>query len=841
LNCLFFLDINNPVWHKDWMDSMSPETISFLEIFSLSLLVIISGLLLLALSAYALVRYWQKRTQVDLDQARKHLRTLTSQSKTHNLIGQDYSPADPPPFGSLAAEFATQLIELNAQLEQLHRLYAGIQNDFRSAQAKEWITWVRMPYDWYLMRNKIHNLYEKQFEVEQFLKDTQDLVETIHQQGWNVALQARELLADNQTVVQILSWLQKSDLRDPYLDLSLEDARECDEWLSTRIPIYFLSGDQSGVLAEADKESISQVYKMLSQARPAVEELVTKAKSWEAQYNALNSAINDLVSNFRLLSPIFSELESNPINPLQWDQSRQVMAGLRVQIEGLSTTNRTRTIEQMSTDLETARELSIRQSQLSSHSQEIKRQYHDLLELINNPEIRQGQAWIRQAQKTVEQMQEYSPENWDRSDAVAKLADDLKFLGEEQREIDISDPSTPVLETKLPQLLEQAKSLGSLHQALRQRVASAQARHGEIKEAERASRETLSAGRALLNQAASVAGSNPHLSKAASLEIKQLRESVEQMIAEFDQPQDGNIDKKASKSMALIKKAEAAATRWLDQLSQSLSEKIATLDNMMVSLQDIANLEDPAVVESNKLLSQVSLPDLSKRGTAKSLTFSESIAELKKRNEEWQRCIAASRALEDIEGPVLERFSQAEEHRSQASEWLNRAVTIIPEGRSWPATTQILTSERQQFDLLDEELHLLKGKPFKAIDLVSRLSDLSSKFMALAVKLKQSVENAQQDHNRINELEGRFEESCQLWQDQMRKYSDHLRTRESISKLLKEAEKEIIAIRQRYKREGLSYQQVLQHLRSLCQKIDSAVAVYDENHVIDINGELQAQ
>ena len=819
---------------------MSPETISFLEIFGLSLLVFLAGLLILALGAFALVRYWQKRTQEELELIRKQLRQLSSQSNALNAINQDYTPSDPDPFGSLAAELVRRINELDAHLQQLHKLYAGIQDDIRSILAEEWVNRLRMPYDWYLIRQKIQGLHKKLTQAEQILETTGETLETIHQQGWEIALQARQVLADNQAVVSILTGLHSSDIRDPNLDASLADARECEQWLNTRIPVYYLIGDQSGVLAEADKESISQVHKILSQARPGVDELMTKAKSWETQYAALNAAISELVSGFRELSPDLGELESNPINPLEWDQSRQVLAGLRVQIEGLSAVNRTRTIEQISSDLETASELSTRLSQLATHCRQVKSQYHELLEMIDIPEIRQGEAWIRQAQKTVEQMQEYSPENWDRSDAVDKLAGDLQLLSEQHRTVGLSDPSFPVIETRLHQLLEKAYTLSKLHQSLRQRVTSAQARHGEIKTTERSSRETLSAMRALLNQAASLAASNPYLSKSATSEIKQLRESVEQMIAEFDRPHEGNVDKKAHKSGALVKKIEGAAARWLELITQNLNEKVATLDKRTALLRDIAQLDDPAMLESIKILSQINMVDLAKRGPVRSLTLPEAITEMKKRNEEWQLSIAASRALEDIQGPVLERYTQAEQHRSQTSEWLNRAITLIPEGRGWPATTQLLTSERQQFDTLDEQWHSLRDKPIKAIDLVSALSDLGGKYQALAAKLKQAVETAQQDQNRIKELEARFAESCQLWQYQMQEYSDNLLTRESISKLLQEAEKELDAIRQRYQRDRLPYHQVLQQLRSLCQKIDSAEAAYDENNVIDINGEIQA-
>jgi hypothetical protein len=55
-----------------------------------------------------------------------------------------------------------------------------------------------------------------------------------------------------------------------------------------------------------------------------------------------------------------------------------------------------------------------------------------------------------------------------------------------------------------------------------------------------------------------------------------------------------------------------------------------------------------------------------------------------------------------------------------------------------------------------------------------------------------------------------------------------------------EANAELEGIQRRYLREGIPYHQVLQQLRSLCQKLDSAEAPYDQNHIIDINGDMQA-
>ena len=818
---------------------MSTQTISFLQTFGLTLLVMIAGLLILALGAFLFVRHWQKRTREDLDQIRKLLRELTSQYNSLNVATQEYTPSDAAPFGALAAELVRQQNALDAILQQLHKRYAGIQEDVRNIDPKEWTGWVRLPYEWFSIRQRVQDLRKQEQQAGYTLEEARKTIQKINEQGWEVAIQARQVLADNRALVSILSGLYNADIRDPDLETSLKDARECEDWLSTRVPVYFLSGDQASVLAEADKESVTQVFSMVLQARAGVDELMSKAKSWETGFNSLTRTIADLVSGYRELSPQFSELESNPVNPIEWDQSRQVLAGLRFQIEGLSASNRTRTTEQVAADLETAIELSQRQNQLGIHFEQVKKQYQQLLELIDQPEIRQAEAWIRQAQKSVEQMQEYSPENWDRSDAVEELAEDLKQLKERYRAVGLSDPTATVKETELPQLLEHAHALSQQFQALSLRTSSAQARHGEIKQTEREAREKLSTVRALLNQAASLASSNPELSKTATPEIKQLRESVEQTASEFDRPDEGDIDKKSHRCTSLIKKVEGAATRWLDQITQNLHEKVTVLDQATIQLQEIARLDDPAILEARRLLSRVNVVELSAKSPSKSFTFAETIAEMKKRNDEWQLCIAASRMLEEIRAPVIERYSQAEQYRTQASQWLNQAVALIPEGREWPATSQRLTSERQQFYSLEEQWHSLKDKSIKAIDLVSALADLGSKYQGLSAKLGQTVETAQQDQNRIKELEDRFEESCKLWEYQIRANAGNALVRDSITVLLNDAEIELEAIRRRYQRDGLPYNQVLQQLRSLCQKVDSAEAEYDQSHVIDINGELQ--
>jgi hypothetical protein len=166
----------------------------------------------------------------------------------------------------------------DVQLKDMHKHYAEIRDDISSIHTNDWLNMARLPYEWYRVRQKVGAFHKKQQQVEQTFVAAEAIVSKLEKQGWDVAFQARQVLADNQAVVSILTGLYNSEIKDQTLDSSLTDARECEQWLSTRIPVYFLSGDEQAVLSQADKASISQVHTMVSQARPGVEELLTKRK-----------------------------------------------------------------------------------------------------------------------------------------------------------------------------------------------------------------------------------------------------------------------------------------------------------------------------------------------------------------------------------------------------------------------------------------------------------------------------------------------------------------------------------------------------------------------------------
>ncbi len=299
--------------------------------------------------------------------------------------------------------------------------------------------------------------------------------------------------------------------------------------------------------------------------------------------------------------------------------------------------------------------------------------------------------------------------------------------------------------------------------------------------------------------------------------------------------------------------------RWLERLETDLDLRRETLAKKLAALQAIAPLEDAAVAEGQKLAPPAAEPpagrkgrrssrkkdaeaaksNVAERGTRRTATaLSGVVTAIKRSSEEWQRCLAAQRALEDLEGPVLERYQNAEGQRTEARRLVKRALELIPEQRSWPPTGQTLGGERGQLDSLEKQWSVLQSTPTRAIQVVSKLGSLSEQYSTLAGRIRQIVERAEQEQKKINELEAHLEESKQIWNELRDANPENGVMRSEINILTQETDQDLEALRQRYLTSNIPYNQILQNVRALCQKLDSAQIEVGDGRLVDINGDV---
>lgn len=815
-------------------------------------------ILAIALVLYLVVLFWEKKTTEDLTKARSQQRYLHGKMiRIRENLGS-YSPDDPEPFGSMAANILRKLTEIDDSLRVLYDRYLHHKETIRGLNWRDIRSIINMPVTWYTLQKGASSLVAEQRLVEEKLEETRLLLDKMESQGVDVAQLTRQIYEEDQSALKVLTRLKSAELQDPNLDSTYQAAREWEQKLNAQVPVYFMSVDETTIKEKADKATIAKVYRIIDEARPEISKIVKNSHDWERQYDALDKALETLTECYRSLAEKFSELESLPTYPIDWDLSRSKLSKVRQQIEILGSIKKIRNLDNLNKDLDQANHLYPQLQEIFEHCNQSEEKRKEIETLLTNPDIQKGDEWVRKVQKFADQVQKYDPENWARSDGAARLNEDLNSLFERQDRLHIKHTQTPIKESEIEFLLEDLRQLASLHQALRPRVASIQTRLKDIQETEKNSKELLGRSRSILNQAAALIGSNTYLSGTAGAEVEQMQEDLEELADDLDQPGTGTIEKKAQHANALSRKIEQASNRWLEKLEEGLEIKKKILAEKLDLVTVIAPLDEPAFAEAERLLARDALPPGAKRSNLltglpftekissevkrrhrEQLSLADAVAELKHKNDEWQKSISVTRAVEDIERPLLERYHTAEQHAEEAREQLQLAMNVISEDRTWPPTTMRLTNEIHQFEDLEKRWENLKVDSCRAMQLISKISDLSEGYQELAGRITQILEKAQDEQRKALDYERRLGESMRMWQYQMQSYANNVAARDEIQNLLADAEMEADEIRQKYLRGVIPFIHVLQNFRLLCQKVEGAQVPLEGDQLIDINGVIQ--
>jgi hypothetical protein len=813
--------------------------------------------ILLAGGLYLLIRYWQGSTKTGLKQIRSELRILqTRVDKTRQELSP-YSTEDPEPYGSQVVTTLSQIEFVEDKLKELYNDYVGIHENIHRINWENIKSAARMPYHWYFLHQEAGRLDLACDEMEQKIDQALDSISSLNNQAWETARRTRHTMQNILTALRVLGDLRAANLVDSNLDQTFLETQIWEQRLNSEVPVYFISADEATVLEKAGKNTVARVHVILDEADPALNNILEKASNWTKQYKVLDESLADLTAGYRALAEEFGVLESVDELPVTWNKSREHLAGLRNQIESLGSLKKSRTFDQVGKDLSVASRALSRLQELSVVYENISAQRQELVEIVKNTDLQHGEEWGKKAQKMASQVAIYDPENWPKSEGANRIKDELENLMEHQRKVPVNDIASPLNESEIPVLLENGRELSKLHKELRPRVASIQTRLAALQETERNIKDQINRMRALLNQANSLSGSNTYLTEYMGEDVGKLREELEDISEDLDHPEDGQLDKKAQRVNALLRKVDQSGQKWLDKFLVELDTKKDLLANKVGLLNKIAALDDPVIEEAMGLIGDIpaspeppksklirGLPFTNGRSERKSrpktqLSFPEVVKALKHYNDDWQRCIAVTRAIEDLEGPVLERYARAEEQAEHTREQLEKAMTIIPEERAWPPTTQYVSNEKRAYAALEKKWESLRTEPIRAIQLVSKLGELAEEYRQLEVKVGDILERAEMEQHRVLELERRLAESSMLWQYQMQAYGGNLYTKEDIQALLDEAEQETDAIRKGYLRGSVPYNQVLHGLRGLCQHLESSLAAVDDRQSIDINGVVQ--
>lgn len=598
-----------------------------------------------------------------------------------------------------------------------------------------------------------------------------------------------------------------------------------------------ISNNLHATLARLEAESIPAVTAEAGRVLKTAQEMEEQLKDLRQQQAALEQILPELNAGLQRLSEQLSTLGTQATHPVVWEQSRVQLTRLSRQAAALEKNNRQRTAEQLSQDLENARQLNLQCQELEKHCQQIAQQHAEIVSLLTSPELSQSQEWLPAALQLTAQVEQYSPENWPRTDGVKNLPDELQAFEEGLHILEVNNPARPIPEAEAAQRARDLRELAQFSKRLHQRVGNIHTRLAEIRSAEEQAQAQLDGARKAINQIALLVRSNTFLSGIAAHELQRIQSSLQQASSELEQHAQGSIEKKVRNAGSLAGRVEQAANGWLEQLNREVEAEVKSLSGSVTNLSSIAMLDEPALAEARRLLTSGQNMAGSSSGQKPRVPLDEIVLELKRRSDFWQACTAAVRAIEDLETPILESYESASEYRTAARELLGE--TSLARGkRTWPPVSAAPDAERQEFARLEEQWEGVKRQTIKAIALVSTLSNLASKYQSVALRAQQAAERAAHEQAEIEGLETEIENLAQRWQGQWRNYRNNPLATDEIRKLLGEIEREREQVKQSYRQGALNYRQVQQALLTLRRKARHSQVAIDDDNVVDVDGRI---
>lgn len=803
----------------------------------LGLLPFILGLV--GFGLYLFVDSIEKRAITELSELRSSIRVLQNESLRLRKLSRLFSPEDDEPFGALAENFNNTLFSLEHSIRKLYEEYSLLhQKGNKIKKIPHWKLWI-LPYRWFSLDQELRMLLQHVSRVQIEYRNSLEISEKIQNLEIELALECKKTIESLQEALYIY--------RDLSLQLKgktfLEAGRQLEEWestLKTQIPVSFLVVDKSYELNVERKNFITQIHRVLKPAAEEVYRLYTKLRGWQSDLVFISSSTVSLEKKQQQIGELMSALEKRTVSPIEWQESRIIFNEIEAELLDLNSKMDLLFAEELRRFSSLVKHLTAKQLELENHCLKIQTDYLDLIRIWSSVEIQQGAVWAHHTKRILDDATTNAKENWKSVVDLDEFRLKLQELDRLQKILFPRDPSLAIRESDLPLILADSRRLYDLHLRLRPEQEKIVSRLKEIQRLIDEVSEKISRAKIVMSKTLPIIASNPLLNKISGNVPIKLQENLERIACEIDLPEKGLVEEKVQKFIDWKSKSEIAFSKWLEALSKDIEERMKSLEEKFQSLGNFINLEGMAITETREILKQAEKGEkgspLTRPGDEPLLVIAKS---LWSKNDLWQRLVSAGRALEDIAGPVLERYQKAEKSRQSALRQLEIAKELIPEEPGWPPTTINLNNERRQVESLNSAWEALKTEHLQAIQLVGKLSDLSEQYQRLATQLQHAIEKARQEQDRIKDCERRLLESKRFWLEVVAKYPEYKSLKGDAEKLLLEIDQEYEAIKRRSVHGGLPYNQVLQNMRSLIRKINDAVIPVSGNQVVDINSDLQ--
>ena len=554
------------------------------------------------------------------------------------------------------------------------------------------------------------------------------------------------------------------------------------------------------------------------------------------QLTALETVLNELSVGLKALALQVASLRTRTDYPVIWKNTGDILAGLNRELNAIGAASRPREPEEMRRDLTRAARLNTRHRELARHCQQIEEAHTEWVELLEGPQLSRVDAWLEATRTTLKGVSNYAPANWPSADGVVELPAEVEDLAREVGRLVPADRQTTIAETELDSRMEDTRQLVMRLDELMAHIEKVRQRYTDVRETERLAVENLQNARVAFNQIQYIIHSNAFLSEFASGEAESLDNEALAILDELQGEHRGVVDKLALEVNTFLAKIETQANRWLDRLSADLRTQVDSLSASLTALDAIAQLDEPVVAEARRLLSASGKFGLDDRRAKSRYGLEELAPEFNRRSDYWQSCSAAASAMAEVDEYVKASYEEADYYRRETQELYAQVSTWLRQTRDWPPSSVSLDDEEKELKRLDEQWKALKNRRIKALALVQQLGNSSAKYQALANKICQGAERADQEQAQVEELEIELSELAQAWESLRYEYREVPEVEAELRELLQDIEHELAQVQHQYKQKRLNYKQVLRAMNDLNRRVKYYQVALDENSALDASG-----
>jgi len=609
-----------------------------------------------------------------------------------------------------------------------------------------------------------------------------------------------------------------------------------------------ISQSLQATLSRLEIESMTLVAQEAVRTTQVAQETGNRLKRARREVEILEDLLDGLSTGFKELSLRMATLGAKSVHPVVWSQSLETLNDLNRQTNQLAAANapgvgqKTRTPEEVSQNLALTTRLSAQQKNLTRYCTHIEESHQELLDLLASVELSQLGEWLQNAHLLVKQVNSYAAENWGRADAIAELPSEVETLTGDADRLVLSDQSEPISEAGLDLRLDETRQLTEKSQKLQKRVENVKTRLAGIKSVEELSQGRLEGAQSALNQIASIFRGNQFLTELAGQEVNRLLDQIQKSLDELAQFQRGVVEKKARQAAALVARIEQSANQWLDRLNQQIRIVDRDLSASLAELDAIVSLDEAPLEQARRLVSSSLSPGAEDHPGKSRFGLNEVIGELKKRSDYWQTCAAATQALQEVKDSILPEYQEASRLREQVQTALKGATTRARRMRgAWPPSVTTSDAELQELEKVEEQWKAMKGNHARAASLAAHLNKLSARYRNLSERIDQNAGRVAQEQLQVEKLELEIHDMAQYWENLMNVYRENPVVASEIDDLLSSLDREQAEIRKEYRQGEVTYDQVLQDLKSLHNRVRHFQAALDEERALEYGGAIRSR